>query len=543
MAEKVTRQFVDETTGDPITGGQFRLVSKTDPLYPNITLVEIPDQTPGIPDGRYSSVTTVQTGIYGIERFINGVWVQTSDEITVEPGRWMNSGGGEMIVADYLEAVIRAGGHFNPGSTPDLVALGSVLTYAHDNGFNTVVVGSFRGIKIWEGGSALVVPDGMFVDLAGATIQCSTQDVAAVLCSGSATIVNGTIACSGTSSSQHVTSVDPAKEILFVDVNFTGLSSTHATVTTSSGDIAKATFIGCSNVIVDNLDSSLSVAKQTVIGGKQNAQHVNGSPFVPPAHANATGTEIGDLVRFVLSSVAPAGSEIPPSSEPFVNMRQVAAAIRNLWFVQKPLIADSGSAVVLTYAKKDSDIDENDPVSRIQSISSYMSHGGFNASITSLSLHRKATVIERGKYRKAVISIGMGGFWSFTFTPTDPPPYQWSDVYGSVEINIADIVNDLKISFPGASVKGYVSRAVSVVEGIANVTGNAINAGGSYIQTSTDVDPTTLKLILPVYNLGFAAPNAKSYRLRTSFEVEVNLCDNSANGIFQSYGTIGDVYL
>ncbi|MBK8772417.1 MAG: hypothetical protein IPM06_18620 [Rhizobiales bacterium] len=539
MGDRVTRQFIDETTGDPITGGQFRLVSKTDTAYANITLVEIPDQTPGVPDGRYASPTTVQTGVYGIERYLNGAWEPTTDELTVEPGRWRNSGGGEMIVADYLEAVIRAGGHFGEGSNPDLVTLGTVLSYAHDEGFNTVVVGSFRGTKVWTGAAALVVPDGMFLDLAGATIQCSTPDVAAVLCDGSACIVNGTIACSGTGSAQHVTAGDPTKEISFIDVAFTGLAGTHATVTTAAGANARATFIACSNVVVPTIDATLSVAPQTVIGGRQNASQVNGDPFIPAAQANATATEIGDLVRFLQSAVAPAGSEIPPTSEPFTNMRQVAAAMRDLWFTQKPLISGAASATSVVYAKKDSDLGVSDPKTKITSISAnaYGDSVNSNASISLNGVERKCIVIENGKFRSAKIYIAIGALHQFTFTPVINP--QPINVSGSIEVNIADFISDLKSAFPSNSIKGLKIDYKEMVVGVSNIGGSPLYNGGSNSFVIPIVDPVSISLYRPVYPLYFYTPNTKAYNAKIVIEIDVEMFNEStANGLFQRYGTI-----
>lgn len=538
MGDRVTRQFIDETTGDPITGGQFRLVSKTDTAYQNVNLVEIPDQTPGVPDGRYASPTTVQTGVYGIERYINGAWEPTSDELTVEPGRWRNSGGGEMIVGDYLEAVIRAGGHFDPGSNPDLVTLGTVLGYAHDEGYNTVVVGSFRGTKVWAGPSALVVPDGMFLDLAGATIQCSTPDVAAVLCDGTACIVNGTIACSGTGAAQHITAGDAAKEIVCIDVAFTGLASTHATVTTASNGNARATFIGCSNVVVPNIDATLSVAPQTVIGGRQNAAQVNGQPFIPPAQANATATEIGDLVRFVQSAVAPAGSEVPPSSEPFTNMRQVAAAIRDLWFTGKPLIANAANAVNLSYWKKDGDTGIVASSPSLVTAIGVGENGGNIASVTVSTVQRKISVIERGGFRKAELNIAIYALCSFNFALGSN---EFREIRGIVTVNIADIKNDLISSFPSNAIKQIKSIITSNAASVSNVSMTDLDGSSIAAYVEPVDNPSAFTVPIPRRTVYFYTPNTKTFILKMEITSELTLVDSSADGLKRKYATISNL--
>ena len=425
MGETVTRQFCDSSTGAPIVGAQFRLVSSTDVSQSTIPLTEIVT-TVEADQGRYTTGSTpVPHGVYKVQIYQSSAYVDFIDasgsvaEITVSPGRSNFLGVPGSLVDVVINNVVQACSFVVDSSAHERRTAGSginlqtCLNWAETNGYKKVYVGVFRGESVWFSTTdSIHIPNGMEVDLGGATIQNGSWTSPVLILDGSAVVRNGTLqgTASGSTGYSIVKSSDTTSMAIFDNVKFAGSPGSTPTVATDSGAESPALFIGCTGVILRDpaLISSAKprLRKQISIGATSSLTNQSGETVTELAGANVTGQELGDLVRGLLekASIGPLSSDSTPVMKtPFASSSEVADAIKSGWFT-KPVYLFMGKH---GSANPQGDIEDEFITIDIG--------GGTVASVKKDVFERKVQVIGNGICRRILMNFAL----SFRFIMND----------------------------------------------------------------------------------------------------------------------------
>lgn len=331
MAERVTRQFADVPSGEPVIGGLFRLVNLTDSADTPRDMLEATD--PDFP-GRYYTADgeDLAPGVWQVQRNSGAGYVPTGEEIHVSPRR-VNVGeiSAENTVTtfvDYVVAdVVRAAAFVPVGTapgTPILPYLQTAVNYAASKGFRKVYVGNWGDRNLWEGAAQLnltAIP-GITLDLGGAEIS-RAEGLTPLLMAGG-TVRNGLIA--GTGSELQI--INTTDTVNCEDVVF----GEHLGATIKNGDgYAAARFVRCSGhrIWAESLASSPTRFQVT---DTMTVDKDNGA-FQPPHEANVDAAQLGGFFQEALtveSTDAPGDA-----ASPFDTALTMARALKRLWYVTR----------------------------------------------------------------------------------------------------------------------------------------------------------------------------------------------------------------
>ncbi len=334
MAERVTRQFADVPSGEPVIGGLFRLVNLTDSADTPRDMLEATD--PDFP-GRYYTVDgeDLAPGVWQVQRNSGAGYLPTGEEIHVSPRR-VNAGeisseNTDTTFIDYVVAdVVRAAAFVPVGTapgTPILPYLQTAVNYAASKGFRKVYVGNWGDRNLWEGAAQLnltAIP-GIALDLGGAEIS-RTGGLTPLSMAGG-TVRGGLIA--GTGNSNQI--INTTDTVSCEDVVF----GEHLGATVQNGaGYAAARFVRCTGHRLWP-ESLADAPTRFQVTDTMTLDKDNGA-FQPPHEANV---DAGQLGGFFQEALTVAATTAPGDTvAPFDTSLTMARALKHLWFLLRPAV-------------------------------------------------------------------------------------------------------------------------------------------------------------------------------------------------------------
>lgn len=344
MAEFITRKFTDKTDGTPRTGLNVRLKSVTDPALDPIILQEIVT-TVEADQGQYYAAATpggaptlVPHGVYTIERDegAGAGYEPFEGEISVNPLRSTGNKTGKYPLLDRVVAdVVRVASFLGDNEVGTMSHIQEAVNYAATRG-GYVVVGAYgAGVNgtIWTG-SPVTVPDGVTLDLAGATLYAnSAPDVSVLNLSGSATIKNGILKTEYVSGSRVCTQLSVGSNVAFENVSFDRAGTLYPTCASSTNEESLCSFVICQPVVIAPAFGDGGYTRIQRTYACLPVYEVNGTiPITPLDRANVQGLELAEIVKTIPTAVGTAPSLTPP----FSNGTSFVEAVKQLWFVKQP---------------------------------------------------------------------------------------------------------------------------------------------------------------------------------------------------------------
>ncbi len=340
MGEVFTRKFI-ELDGDPVVGASLRLVSLTWPSSVPCDLYEIVTTDPEEQGCYYSSsgLTGTQTeldpGVYRIEIYNGSSWIPFSgvggSEVTISPGRTLRADG----TGSYLRFIVendqlRVTSLMGDDVGLTLSDVQAALTAASTAGLKKVIVGKYRQVAVWQGSGSLTIPDGLTLDLCGAEIR-SLLNAPVLEFAGAGTVCNGTVAIDGTA---RVANTVAGGLAVFENILFVRSGQVVPTAASSVNAETPVAFVGCTNVTLAAPSPGAFVRKQSAVGCNGVYEVGSATDVSQIANANATGAEVGSLVRTALAALGVAPSVAPP----FAGTTEAAEAVKQMWFDKIPSI-------------------------------------------------------------------------------------------------------------------------------------------------------------------------------------------------------------
>lgn len=344
MAEFITRKFTDKTDGTPRTGLNVRLKSVTDPALDPIVLQEIVT-TVEADQGQYYAAATpggaptlVPHGVYTIERDegAGAGYEPFEGEISVNPLRSTGNKTGKFPLLDRVVAdVVRVASFLGDNEVGTMSHIQEAVNYAATRG-GYVVVGAYgAGVNgtIWTG-SPVTVPDGVTLDLEGATLYAnSAPDVSVLNLSGSATIKNGTLKTEYVSGSRVCTQLSVGSNVAFENVSFDRAGTLYPTCASSANEESVCSFVICQPVVLAPAFGDGGYTRIQRTYACLPVYEVNGTvPITPLDRANVQGLELAEIVKTIPTALGTAPSLTPP----FANGASFTEAVKQLWFVKQP---------------------------------------------------------------------------------------------------------------------------------------------------------------------------------------------------------------
>jgi hypothetical protein len=344
MAEFITRKFTDKADGTPRTGLNVRLKSVTDPALDPIVLQEIVTLVEADKGQYYAAAipggapTLVPHGVYTIERDegLGAGYEPFEGEISVNPLRSTGNKTGKFPLLDRVVAdVVRVASFLGDNEVGTMAHIQEAVNYAASRG-GYVVVGAYgAGVNgtIWTG-SPVTVPDGVTLDLAGATLYAnSAPDVSVLNLAGAATIKNGTLRTEYVSGSRVCTQADAGSNVNFENVTFVRAGTAYPTCADSSNDETPTSYFGCQPVTLAVAFGDGGYTRLQRAYGCIPVYEVGGTiPITPIERANVAGIEVAEIVRNIPTALGTAPSLTPP----FSNGERFVEAVKQLWFVEQP---------------------------------------------------------------------------------------------------------------------------------------------------------------------------------------------------------------
>ena len=336
MAEVFTRKFIQQN-GDPVVGGVFRLVNLTNPLDPPCELYEIVSADPEEKGQYYSSLgntgtqTALDHGVYRIEKWNGAAWVAFggpgSAEATIEPGRAGRiDGTGTVLIDKILADEVRVSMFVND-NTRSNSHINEALTWAAANGIGRVYVGAYDGAATWSGSSQITIPDGLTLDLGGASLETSAN-APLILFSGSGCVKDGILKAA---TGQRVATTGEEK-VMFQDVDFVRPGFTVPTAAASNNSQTPVLFVGCSNVVVAPAGAGTDEQRLNIWVGCTSVKETTGTTADHTSSANVTATELAKLLKNTTTALGSAPSVTPP----FSDNSKFAEAVKQMWFSKVP---------------------------------------------------------------------------------------------------------------------------------------------------------------------------------------------------------------
>ena len=344
MAEFITRKFTDKTDGTPRTGLNVRLKSVTDPALDPIVLQEIVT-TVEADQGQYYAAATpggaptlVPHGVYTIERDegAGAGYEPFEGEISVNPLRSTGNKTGKFPLLDRVVAdVVRVASFLGDNEVGTMSHIQEAVNYAATRG-GYVVVGAYgAGVNgtIWTG-SPVTVPDGVTLDLEGATLYAnSAPDVSVLNLSGSATVKNGTLKTEYVSGSRVCTQLSVGSNVAFENVSFDRAGTLYPTCASSANEESVCSFVICQPVVLAPAFGDGGYTRIQRTYACLPVYEVNGTvPITPLDRANVQGIELAEIVKTIPTALGTAPSLTPP----FANGASFTEAVKQLWFVKQP---------------------------------------------------------------------------------------------------------------------------------------------------------------------------------------------------------------
>lgn len=353
MAEYVTRQFADKTTGAPIIGGDYRLASVADAGATAVVFIECTD--PLYP-GRYTSEDPVPMGVYSVERNEGAGFLPTGEEISVAPGRTavgaLGGADGRTVLDIVIGDVVHATAFVPEAATsPTTAHLQAAILYAEDNSLKKVYVGAFKGVSNWAGGQVVIAEPNMEIDLGGAKVMRtdatgSVFDVQADAGGGDGNFVhfrNGDIVgfTGLTPESNDYAEINSTCRVLCSHVRFPrwpggAARGIAATVQNGAGYI-QAHFHECLGHVLwgdtDRAHTRIQTSNTTCL---QTSGVASPLGFYPAGLANVPESELGAMFGALMAGA----TTTAPSDAvaPFDTGESAGRALKHLFFEEKPKI-------------------------------------------------------------------------------------------------------------------------------------------------------------------------------------------------------------
>lgn len=579
MAERITRRYIDKATGGPITGALIRLVSVTMPGNNPYYMEEIVSADP-TKQGYYfatlapggSSPAVVPRGVYRVERDFgdgNG-YVAWEGEETVSPGRARSASAVEPLI-DRLETTQIKAVSFATDAQSLTVGVLPVVQAAIDAATGVtqskhVIVGASGNIGQFSSwlGDYITVPDGVNIDLSGATLASwSNPNVSVANCTGDVTFRNGTLEILSTDGlGRVVTMQNPAKRAIFIGVTFKRIGTAAPTVAGPAGQECPAIFIGCKNVVLAPPTTAGSSTRLQCAIGCTGVYEVGGAAAIQLDQANVSGSEIGDLIRTALKEAIVA----PDPGLPFTDMKEFAEAVKQMWATEIPALKgrDDDLQDQIAVATAASGVSWEWERSNLSDIyfGIYVQSGapGTITGVTPLRSYQKA--FTRGSGKNAVLTLQCAMSFQFLASATTSKPY----FGGSLFFNLAEFEAALAAKYPGWGALGGLSLRYTeggipggfffkkVIRGLQRVDG--VNAdtrvNWEFLNCNDGVTPeriaeagfcsTSYPSPIPTKGVNVHIPTLLrepgSYRAVASFEIEIPVIQSDT---YENNGALGTI--
>ena len=365
----------------------------------------------------------------------------------------------------------------------EMLALSHVqdaLLSAATAGLKKVIVGKYRHVAVWQGSSYLTIPDGLTLDLCGAEVR-SLLNAPVLEFAGAGTVCNGTVAIAG---GTRVANTIAGNLAVFENVRFVRAGQAAPTAASSTNAETPVSFIGCTNVTLAPPAVGAVVRKQSAVGCNGVYEVGSATDVAQIASANATGTEVGSLVRTALAALGVAPSVTPP----FAGTTEAAEAVKQMWFDKIPDIESAlGNSVVTQFqwnGARGALYPNGDPAKASATITAY---GGTSTVVNSyslLNLERKACVLGTGLFRRLAVSCA--GSIAIEFQDSD------HYVSASIVVDFTDMQAAYKVAFPSApDIFQFLSGGGSASASFNNMKGTIAyrnSSDGTYV---------------PIYALGY----------------------------------------
>lgn len=454
MAEIVTRRFVNRVDGTPITGALIRLRNAMFPSYDPFLMREIPGATQDA-QGYYYSTGLADT----VPAYLEGVWYIERDfglgagfepwegEITIAPKRLYSGGTGGNLIDPIINSVFHVMSIVPDGGVGDMGRVHTSLALAASSGRSKrIVVGSHGSDgtnKTWSGDGASA-PDGSVIDLAGATLnQNSTNEASVLACVGDITVMNGNLKIySEGGLGRVVTMNNPAKLAVFIGVTFERPGTAAPTVAGTANEECPAIFIGCKNVVLAPATAGSSTRLQRAVGCL-GVYEVGGAAVVQLDQANASGQEIGDLIRTALNATI----DTPPDPGiPFTDMKEFAEAVKQMWATEIPALKTKDEDLQNQINTATSSSGTSWTWSRVGMGDAAFGLVAFTGSISSPSLlYTAQNAYVRGSGQNAVLVLNCCALFKFTAVGSAGGDFRYS---GGIAIETGAFEAALAAQFP-----------------------------------------------------------------------------------------------
>lgn len=468
MADYVTRRYVNRVDGTPITGAKIRLKNA---MFPN----EDPYVMTGIPGvdtetkGYYYATTVAGgapaaiEGVYYVERdFLDGNgYVSWEGEETVGPKRLYRHGSQGSLIDPILNSQMRAAAILPDGGAGTMERVDTAIDVCVVNGGSKrLIVGSHGSLgenKTWAGAGA-GVPDGVVLDLAGATLSETDGTNASILsCAGDITVMNGNLKINSTDGlGRVVTMSDASKRGIFIGVTFERPGTAAPTVAGTTNQECPAIFIGCKNVVLAPPAAADSSTRKQCAIGCTGVYEVGGAVAVQLDQANVNGTHLGDLVQTALKAAV----VTPDAGLPITDMKEFAEIVKYMWNTQIPALV-----------AKDDDLQDQIDVATVSSGTSWSWSrsvaadavwevtpvGGSGAvGVPSIrTCYQNAYV--RGTGNNAVLVLQCAAVFKVLLSAGVP----FMGISGSITIDLAAFEAALAVKYPGWGLSGVASLRYS----------------------------------------------------------------------------------
>lgn len=446
MGEVFTRKFI-ELDGDPVVGASLRLVSLTWPVAVPCDLYEIVSADPEEQGCYYSSAgltgtqTELDPGVYRIEIYNGSNWVPFSgvggSEVTISPGRTLRADGS----GSYLRFIVENDQLRVTSLMGDDVGLAlsnvqDALAAASTAGLKKVIVGKYRQVAVWQGSGQITIPDGVTLDLGGAEIR-SLLNAPVIEFAGAGTVCNGIVSIGGTA--RAATTV-ANKLAVFENVAFVRSGQVAPTAASSTNTETPVSFIGCTNVTLAPVTPGAVVRKQVASGCSSVYEVGSAIDVAQVANANATGAEIGSLVRTAVAALGAAPSVTPP----FAGTAEAAEALKQMWFSKIPGLESALASIGGSYEQwswqgsKGPTHPNGDP----GSVTISFARATISGTPVAVNCERKAAVYGQGIHQRLRVSVA--GTISFTLLNTSGGP----TFDCTIGVEMADFFSALQSEFP-----------------------------------------------------------------------------------------------
>lgn len=461
MADYVTRRYVNRVDGTPITGAKIRLKNVMFPNEDPYVMTEIPGVDTET-KGYYYATTVVGgapaaiEGVYYVERdFLDGNgYVGWEGEETVGPKRLYRHGSQGPLIDPILNSQMRAAAILLDGGAGTMERVDTAIDVCvASGGSKRLIVGSHGSLgenKTWAGAGASV-PDGVVLDLAGATLSETDGTNASILsCAGDITVMNGNLKINSTDGlGRVVTMADANKRGIFIGVTFERPGTAAPTVAGTTNQECPAIFIGCRNVVLaPPAVADSSTRKQCAIGCT-GVYEVGGAVAVQLDQANVNGTHLGDLVQTALKAAV----VTPDAGLPITDMKEFAEIVKYMWNTQIPALV-----------AKDDDLQDQIDVATVSSGTSWdwertnnldaafgitpYSGSGTITGVTVLHSYQKAYT--RGSGKNAVLTLQCAAVFKFLASASGSA----LGMGGQLTIDLAAFEAALAVKYPGWGVSG-----------------------------------------------------------------------------------------